>query len=63
MDTDPLILVAFRQDHASYIVAARELVIAVAVVLGVAVLKEPLTPAKGWSTAAIVVGVVLVKLA
>jgi drug/metabolite transporter (DMT)-like permease len=36
---------------------------AVAVVLGVAVLKEPLTLAKGLSTAAIVVGVVLVKLA
>jgi drug/metabolite transporter (DMT)-like permease len=63
MGTYLLILVAFRQAHASYVVAARELSIAVAVVLGVTVLKEPLTLTKGWSTAAIVVGVVLVKLA
>jgi drug/metabolite transporter (DMT)-like permease len=63
MGTYLLILIAFRQANASYVVAARELSIAVAVVLGVAVLKEPLTLAKGLSTAAIVVGVVLVKLA
>src|SRR5207237_7551840 len=58
MGTYLLILVAFRQANASYIVAARELSIAVAMVLGVAVLKEPLTLAKhcpappswsGWS--------------
>jgi uncharacterized membrane protein len=35
----------------------------VAVVLGVVVLKEPLTVPKAVSTAAILVGVVLVKLA
>lgn len=58
-----LILVAFRLANASYIVAARELSIAVAVALGVAVLKEPLTPAKVVSTAAIISGVLLVKLA
>lgn len=58
-----LILVAFGQANASYIVAARELSIAVAVALGVAVLKEPLTPAKIFSAAVIVVGVILVKLA
>jgi drug/metabolite transporter (DMT)-like permease len=58
-----LILVAFRQANASYIVAARELSIAVAVALGVAILKEPLTPAKAISGPAIMVGVVLVKLA
>ncbi len=63
MGTYLLILVAFRQANAGYIVAARELAIAVAVLLGVTVLKEPLTPAKALSTAAIVVGVVLVKLA
>jgi drug/metabolite transporter (DMT)-like permease len=58
MGTYLLILFA----NASYIVAARELSIAVAVVFGVTVLKEPLTLAKRMSAAAIVVGVVLVKL-
>jgi drug/metabolite transporter (DMT)-like permease len=58
-----LVLAAFRQAHASSVVAARELAIAVAVVLGVVVLKEPLTVPKAVSTAAILVGVVLVKLA
>jgi drug/metabolite transporter (DMT)-like permease len=63
MGTYLLILAAFQQAHASYVVAARELAIAVAVVLGVAVLKEPLTVPKAVSTAAILVGVVLVKMA
>jgi uncharacterized membrane protein len=58
-----LILVAFRQAHASYVVAARELAIAVAVALGVAALREPLTVPKALSTAAILVGVILVKVA
>jgi uncharacterized membrane protein len=58
-----LVLAAFRQANASYVVAARELAIAVGVVLGVAVLKEPLTVAKTLATAAILVGVVLVKVA
>jgi uncharacterized membrane protein len=58
-----LILAAFRQAPASYVVAPRELSIAVAVALGVAVLKEPLTVPKALSTAAILVGVVLVKVA
>jgi drug/metabolite transporter (DMT)-like permease len=56
-----LILAAFRQAHAGYVVAARELSVAVA--LGVAVLREPLTVPKALSTAAILVGVVLVKVA
>jgi drug/metabolite transporter (DMT)-like permease len=63
MGTYLLILAAFQQAHASYVVAARELAIAVAVVLGVVVLKEPLTVPKAVSTAAILVGVVLVKVA
>jgi drug/metabolite transporter (DMT)-like permease len=63
MGTYLLILAAFRQANASYVVAARELSIAVAVVLGVAVLKEPLTVSKALSAVAIVVGVVLVKIA
>jgi drug/metabolite transporter (DMT)-like permease len=58
-----LVLAAFREANASYVVAARELAIAVAVVLGVAVLKEPLTVAKALATAAILLGVVLVKVA
>jgi drug/metabolite transporter (DMT)-like permease len=63
MGTYLLVLAAFRQASASYVVAARELSIAVAVVLGVVVLKEPLTVPKAVSTAAILVGVVLVKVA
>ncbi len=63
MGTYLLILAAFRLAEASYVVAARELSIAVAVVLGVTVLKEPLTVPKALSTVAILCGVVLVKLA
>jgi uncharacterized membrane protein len=63
MGTYLLVLAAFRQAKAGYVVAARELAIAVAVVLGVAVLKESLTVLKAVSAAAILVGVVLVKLA
>jgi drug/metabolite transporter (DMT)-like permease len=63
MGTYLLILAAFRQANPGYVVAARELAIAVAVVLGVAVLKEPLTVPKAVSAAAILVGAVLVKLA
>ena len=63
MGTYLLILAAFQQAHASYVVAARELSVAVALALGVAVLKEPLTVPKALSTAAILVGVVLVKVA
>jgi drug/metabolite transporter (DMT)-like permease len=58
-----LILAAFRQAHAGYVVAARELAVAVAVALGVAVLREPLTVPKALSAAAILAGVVLVKVA
>ena len=58
-----LVLAAFRQANASYVVATRELAIVVAVGLGVAVLKEPLTGPRAVSTAAILVGVVLVKVA
>jgi uncharacterized membrane protein len=57
------ILAAFRQAPASYVVAARELSVAVAAALGVAVLREPLAVPKVLSTAAILVGVVLVKVA
>ena len=58
-----LVLAAFRQAHAGYVVAARELSVAVAVALGVVVLKEPLNLAKALSAAAILIGVVLVKVA
>jgi hypothetical protein len=47
-----LILAAFRQAHAGYVVAARELAVAVAVALGVAVLREPLIVPKALSAAA-----------
>jgi uncharacterized membrane protein len=42
MGTYRLILAASRQAHASHVVAARELSIAIAVFLGVTVLKEHL---------------------
>lgn len=63
MGTYLLILIAFRQANVSYIVAVRELSIAVAVALGVAVLKEPMTRQKAISAVAILIGVILVKLA
>jgi hypothetical protein len=62
MGTYLLALAAFRQAHAGYVVAARELAVAVRVVLGVVVRKEPLTVPRAAS-AAVVAGVVLVKLA
>jgi drug/metabolite transporter (DMT)-like permease len=58
-----LILVAYQHAEACYVVAVREFSIAVVATLGVAVLKEPLTLPKALSTVAIVVGVILVKLA
>jgi hypothetical protein len=47
-----LILAASRQANASYVVTARELSVAVAVALGVAVLREPLAVRKVLFTAA-----------
>jgi drug/metabolite transporter (DMT)-like permease len=58
-----LILCAFQQADASYVVAVREFGIVVGTVLGVLVLKEPLTVPKGMAILAITVGVVLVKVA
>jgi uncharacterized membrane protein len=63
MGTYLLILVAYQHANASYVVAARELSIAVVAVLSVAVLKEPLTVPKCLSVLAIVAGVLLVKVA
>jgi uncharacterized membrane protein len=50
-----LIRAAFQQAHASYVVAAREFSIAVAIALGVVALKEPLPLPKALSAAAILV--------
>lgn len=58
-----LVLFAFQMGSVSYVVVVRELSIVVVAVLSVAVLREPLTLPRCLSTAAIVVGVVLVKLA
>jgi drug/metabolite transporter (DMT)-like permease len=63
MATYLLVLAALQRAPASYVVAARELAIAVAAALGVTVLKEPLTMTKALSTGAIVAGVILVKVA
>ena len=58
-----LILVAYRQAPAGYVVAVRESSIVLAAALGVLVLKEPMSRIKGFSVAAIVTGIVLIKLA
>lgn len=58
-----LVLFAFQMGSVSYVVAVRELSIVVVVVLSVTVLQEPLTLLRGLSTLAILLGVVLVKLA
>jgi len=58
-----LVLWAFQQAPASYVVAVRESSVVLATLLGVVVLKEPMTWRKGVSVAAIAVGVVLIKVA
>lgn len=63
MGTYLLILWAFQMANVSYVVTVRELSIAIVAILSVAVLKEPMTLPKGVSTAVIMVGVVLVKMA
>jgi drug/metabolite transporter (DMT)-like permease len=56
-----LILWAFQQADASYVVAVRDIGNVVGAVLGVTILQEPLTVTSGLSVLAIVVGVVLAK--
>lgn len=63
MGTYLLILFAFQQAPASYVVAVRECSIVVVAALSVAILKEPMTILKGVSVAAILVGVVVIRLA
>jgi uncharacterized membrane protein len=58
-----LVLFAFQMGSVSYVVAVRELSIVVVAILSVTVLREPLTLPRCLSTTAILVGVVLVKLA
>jgi uncharacterized membrane protein len=58
-----LVLFAFQMGSVSYVVAVRELSIVVVAVLSVTVLQEPLTLPRCLSTTAILLGVVLVKLA
>lgn len=58
-----LVLFAFQMGNVSYVVAVRELSIVVVAVLSVTVLQEPITLPRCLSTVAILIGVVLVKLA
>jgi uncharacterized membrane protein len=58
-----LILFAFRLGPVSYIVAAREFAVVIGSVLGFVILKERLTLRKIVGIAAIVVGLILVKIA
>ena len=56
-----LVLYAYRMGPVGYIVAAREAAVVVAVLLGVLVLKEPLSPAKGAAVAVIVLGLLCIR--
>jgi uncharacterized membrane protein len=58
-----LILFAFREAQASYIVAVREFSVVVGALLGVVFLRERVTAGKLAGVAAIVAGLVLVRLA
>ena len=63
MGTYLIILYTFRTGQVSYIVALREFAVVIGSVLGVVFLKEPLTWKKAAGIAAIVAGLVLLKLA
>jgi drug/metabolite transporter (DMT)-like permease len=58
-----IILFAFRFGPVSYIVATREFAVVVGALLGVLILKEPLSPRKALGIMAITLGLILVKLA
>jgi drug/metabolite transporter (DMT)-like permease len=58
-----IILFAFRLGPVSYIVATREFAVVVGALLGVVLLKEPLTRRKLLGIIAITCGLILVKLA
>jgi drug/metabolite transporter (DMT)-like permease len=57
-----LILVAFRMERASYIVAVREFSVVIAALLGFVLLKERVTPGKAAGIAAITVGLLLIRI-
>ena len=56
-----LVLFAYRMGPVGYIVAARETAVVIGVLLGVLVLKEPLSWAKGAAVAAIVLGLLCIR--
>jgi uncharacterized membrane protein len=58
-----IVLFAFRLGPVSYIVAVREFAVVIGALLGLVVLKEPLTVRKAMGITAITVGLVCVKLA
>jgi len=57
-----IILFVYQMAQVSYVVAAREMSVAIGAILGFIFLKEPFTPRKALSIGAIVVGMVLLKL-
>jgi drug/metabolite transporter (DMT)-like permease len=63
MGTYLLVLFAFRLSGVSYVVAVRELSIVIVVLLGRAVLQEPITVSKLLSVTAIAGGVIFIKTA
>ena len=58
-----MILVAFRTERISYVVAFREVAVVFGSILGFVFLKDRLTPWKALGLVAVVVGLVLIKLA
>ncbi|NKB70193.1 MAG: EamA family transporter [Candidatus Latescibacteria bacterium] len=56
-----MILFAFQAGPVGYIVAARESAVIIGALLGVVLLKEPLTPTKGLAIAAIGLGLFCIK--
>ena len=57
-----IILFVYQMAQVSYVVAAREMSVAIGAILGFLFLKEPFTPRKALSIGAIVAGMVLLKL-
>jgi drug/metabolite transporter (DMT)-like permease len=63
MGTYLIILFTYRTGMVSYIVAVREFSVVIGALLGVIILKEHFSPAKGLGIAAITAGLILIKIA
>jgi len=61
MGTYLIILFTYRTGMVSYIVAVREFSVVVGALLGIVILKEHFSPAKGLGIAAVTLGLILIK--